>query len=88
VNDVILIATSHVEPEAAEMGGNRGHHVDRNMQKSASAPRSQAKRPPQRLEPMPEKGAKFEPFYIAGFASLAFGDGRVPPLDRRFDHKR
>lgn len=58
------------------------------MQKSASALRSQAKRPPQRLEPMPEKGAKFEPFYIAGFAGIALGDGRIPPLDRRFDHKR
>ena len=55
------------------------------MQKSFSTERSQAKRPPQRVEPMPEKGAKFEPFYIATFGDM---ERRSPVLPRRFDQKR
>jgi hypothetical protein len=59
--------------------------VDRIMPKSISSDRSPAKPPVQRYEPMPEKGAKFEPFYVAGFGDM---ERRSPLLPRRFDRKR
>jgi len=55
------------------------------MQKSFSPDRNPAKRPVQRLEPTPDKGAKFEPFYISGFGDM---ERRSPLLPRRFDQKR
>ena len=55
------------------------------MQKPLRTEPTQTPRPVQRFEPSPEKGAKFEPFYISGFGAP---ERRSAVLPRRFDQKR